>query len=61
MAVTKTARIQPDIKEHAKTFATRDSLPEAEFDIIMAEGLKQAREDNSISVSETFGKLRASI
>lgn len=100
MAVTKTAnvtaRIQPDIKEHAEaileklgipvsvfidmayrqvimrdgvpfsldipqTLVTRDSLSKSEFDAIMTTGLKQAREDDSISVSEAFGELRTRI
>ena len=44
-----------------KTLVTRDSLSKAEFDSIMTTGLKQAREDDSISVSEAFGELRTRI
>ncbi len=45
-----TARIQLEIKEYAET-----------FDRMMEKGLKQARENEALSLEETFEKLKAGI
>lgn len=44
-----------------KTIPIRDILSEAEFNAMMEKGLKQAKEDESVSVTEAFSCLRAGI
>ena len=41
--------------------STRDTLSEAEFDATMEKGLKQAKENKSVSVADAFSSLRAGI
>ena len=60
-----TARIQPDIKEHAEAileipekFSTRDTLSKEDIDTIMQTGLTQAKRDESLSVEEAFQELK---
>ena len=40
-------------------FATRDSITKAEFDTMMQTGLSQAKRNDSVSVDEAFGQLKA--
>lgn len=40
---------------------TRDSLSKAEFDTMMQTGLDQAKNDDSISVADTFQQLKSEI
>lgn len=91
-----TARIQPEIKEHAEAIldrlgipvsvfidmtyrqvimrdgvpfslnipnnlVTRDSFSEAEFDIMIKNGLMQAKRDESFSIEDTFNQLKSEI
>ena len=44
-----------------KVIPTRDVLSEAEFDAMIEKGLKQAKADESVSVEDTFSRLRAGI
>lgn len=63
--VNVTHNIQPDIKESVEKnceipqkVKTRDSIIEAEFGKTMTTGLTQAKEDDSLTVEETFSNLR---
>lgn len=44
-----------------KSISIRDTLSETEFNAMMGKGLKQAKEDDSVSVEEAFANLRARI
>lgn len=63
--VNVTHNIQPDIKESVEKnceilqkMKTRDSITEAEIGKTMTIGLTQAKEDDSLTVEETFSNLR---
>lgn len=41
--------------------ATRDSIPQAEFNTMMQTGLAQAKRNDSLSVDEAFNQLKVEI
>ena len=45
--------------EIPRTIKTRDTLTTTEFDDLMQAGLEQAKQDDSVSVSEVFQNLRS--
>ena len=47
--------------EIPNSLPTRDSLSKAEFDTMMQTGLEQAKNDDSLSVADTFQQLKAEI
>ena len=48
---------EQDIKQEAKEIVTRDILSDKEFSFMMWKGLKQAKMDDGVSVSNTFEVL----
>lgn len=44
-----------------KVITTRDSLSEIEFSTMMEKGLKEAKADESVTVTDAFASLRARI
>jgi len=44
-----------------KSVTTKDSLTDEEFNTMMKNGLKQAKEDKSIAVADAFASLRTGI
>lgn len=40
---------------------TRDSITQAEFDMMMQTGLAQAKKNDSVSVDEAFSQLKSKI
>ncbi|MGN0485063.1 MAG: type II toxin-antitoxin system RelB/DinJ family antitoxin [Lachnospiraceae bacterium] len=47
--------------EIPNSLPTRDSLSKAKFDMMMQTGLEQAKNDDSISVADTFQQLKSEI